>query len=95
MQSSPVSLGDLLLIVTVICSSGAAVWRISSLVSGLNTRLEDLEKDKFGMSQVCELALRQSIANPGMRVPDPRHPGEIIQVLGDGDSNNPNRGAKK
>lgn len=80
-ESVPVTLGDILLIFSVFTASGIAVWRISSVVSGLKTRLEDLEKDQFGMSQAAELALRQAIANPDMRVPDPRKPNELIQVF--------------
>lgn len=43
--------------------------------------VQDLKKregDNYTISQASEDALREAIANPGHRVPDPRSPGEYI-----------------
>ena len=81
LESTPITLGDLLLVGSVFTATFIAIWRINTMFAKFNNRLEDLEKDQFGMSQMSELALRQAIANPTMRVPDPRNPKQLIQVF--------------
>lgn len=43
-------------------------------------RLASLERDHYGITAASEQALRQAIANPGHRVPDPRDPNKLIVV---------------
>lgn len=76
----PLNIGDLLTIVTIIASSTAAVWRISKVINRFESRLLDLEKDRYPMSIASENALRLAILNPGMSIPDPRDPNRIIVV---------------
>jgi len=42
-------------------------------------RVDALE-DRYTLTAASEKALRTAIENPGMRVPDPRDPSEIITV---------------
>lgn len=42
--------------------------------------LKSLKDDHYGRAEASEAALRTAIANPGMRVPDPRRTGEYIVV---------------
>ena len=51
-------------------------------VAAAYTRLNVLERDHFGIAAAAEVALRQAIANPGMKVPDPRDPSRVIVVIG-------------
>ena len=80
MNDIPLNIGDLLTICTIIGSSAAAVWRISKVINRFESRLLDLEKDRYPMSIASENALRLAILNPGMQIPDPRDPNRIIVV---------------
>lgn len=71
----------------VICT-----WIVSNQLSDINRQfsamqarmdsLEDSIGDRFTVAKASEVALRTAIENPGMRVPDPRNPSEIIEVRG-------------
>lgn len=78
LETLPLTLGDVLLMISIFSASGLAVWRISMVINSLKTRVVDLEKDKFGMSQASELALRFALANRDSRVPDPRDPNHLL-----------------
>jgi len=42
--------------------------------------VRELQRDRYNLPMAAEDALREAIANPGHRVPDPRSPGEYIVV---------------
>ena len=43
---------------------------------------EALKSETYTLPMAAEQALRMAIENPGMRVPDPRNPNEVIVVSG-------------
>lgn len=38
-------------------------------------------EDRFTLTMKAEDALRTAIANPGLRIPDPKNPGKYLQVM--------------
>jgi len=87
LKGSPITWGDALIALSVLTATGGAVWRIGVLFNRIDKKMDhidgrvgDLEEDSFGVSKACELALRGAILNPGMRVPDPRDPSQVITV---------------
>lgn len=80
MTDFPITGGDLLTIVAILSSAGAAVWRISTVLGHFENRIVELERDRYPLSVASENALRMAIENPGMRVPDPRDPNRVIHV---------------
>lgn len=65
---------------------GGAFWIHNSIqtLGGQMERMSEqvvtLRANQYTISQAAENALRMAIANPGMRVPDPRNPGQILVV---------------
>lgn len=57
----------------VTCSFGLA-----SLIWGIRRDLRDLKRNGYTKAEACEHALRLKIANPALRVPDPRNPTRLI-----------------
>ena len=80
MNEIPLNIGDALTILTILGSTAAAVWRIGKVINKFESRLLDLEKDRYPLSVASEAALRLAILNPGMAVPDPRNPTQVIVV---------------
>ena len=79
-QDTKVTIG-----VVFIALSGAVTgtWWLGTQISQLNNRLDRLDSligDRFSMTQASETALRLAMENPGMRVPDPRDPSQVIEV---------------
>lgn len=76
------------LVGSVIVSAVICTWWISNRISKIDSafvtlgkRLEAIEQrelDNYTMTQAEVHALRTAIANPHMRVPDPRDPSRII-----------------
>lgn len=67
------------LILVLICG----VVYIITAIERLNARMdaiEDKAADRFTLTAVAEQALREAVANPGHRVPDPRNPGQFFVV---------------
>lgn len=81
MSDLPLNIGDVLVIATIICAIGGAVWRMGAVINKFSTRLITLESDRYPLSVASEAALRMAIENPGLKVPDPRDPNKIIQVV--------------
>jgi hypothetical protein len=81
MSEIPLNIGDLLVIMSIFASTGGAVWRIGRVIAKFESRLVDLERDKYPMSVASEAALRMAIENPSLKVPDPRDPNRVIQVV--------------
>lgn len=54
-------------------------WWIAKKLTKFENRLFELERDKWGLAAESEYALRTALANPGLRVPDPRNPGRYIE----------------
>jgi hypothetical protein len=80
MNEMPINVGDMLTIITILGSTAMAVWRISKVINRFESRLLDLEKDRYPMSIASENALRLAILNPGIQIPDPRDPNRTIVV---------------
>lgn len=79
-QDTKVTIG-----VVFIALSGAVTgtWWLGAQIAQLNNRLDRLDSligDRFSMTQASETALRLAMENPGMRVPDPRDPSQVIEV---------------
>lgn len=56
----------------------AATFTLASLLWGIRRDLRDLKKNGYTMAAACEHALRMKVANPDLRIPDPRHPDRLI-----------------
>lgn len=63
-------------IITIAGSVGGAVLYLDRRISTIENKMVD----NYTMGQAAEDALREAIANPGHRVPDPRNPGQYIRV---------------
>ena len=64
-----------------------AGWRASEFTADIYAQMESLRRDinrvteeRFTMAQGAEQALRLAMENPGIRVPDPRNPGQFFEV---------------
>jgi len=58
----------------------AFLFATAAWANSITNRLETAMTDRFTLTQASEQALRHAIANPGIRVPDPRSPGLFFQV---------------
>lgn len=58
----------------------SGLLKLSSSLSDLNHKVDVAMADRYSLTQASENALRMAMENPGMRVPDPRRPGEVIVV---------------
>lgn len=64
-------------------------WTAASYAAGIQRQLESISddfdkfrQDRFTTAMASEQALRTAMANPGMKVPDPRNPGQFFFVEG-------------
>jgi hypothetical protein len=74
----------------VVACLGFAVggtWYVASKVNEVNTAIKGLQRELQEMRdgtvtipRAAELALRLALANPSLRVPDPRNPDQMLQV---------------
>lgn len=71
-QESGITIG--LAVVVVSC----AVWIVNRL-SRIDARLSTLEEDHYTKAEAAENALRMALENPGLNVPDPRNPGQLLR----------------
>ena len=64
-----------------ICATGlvGGTWAYASIRSQLEAINKTLE-DSYTLSRASEVALRESIENPGLRKVDPRDPSRVIVV---------------
>lgn len=74
-------------IFAVILFVGGGAWKASAFASGIEVELKSLRGDlttlagdRFTLAMASEQALRTAMANPGLRVPDPRNPGQFFFV---------------
>lgn len=74
-------------IVTAMCTFMLYVWKVNSGFNQiLNTnaalveRMADLERKSVTIDMAAELQLRTVIANPGLKLPDPRDPSRLITI---------------
>lgn len=70
--------------------SASALIAIFSLVmkaygymSDMQVTVEKLSVEGYTKTEASEQALRHAIANPGVKVPDPRNPGQYFHVQKD------------
>lgn len=49
-------------------------------IDALIVRVSTIEGQRYSKPEAVEQAMRMAIENPGMRVPDPRNPSQIIIV---------------
>lgn len=78
------------LVVSLISAAVGCTWwlgrrlnKIDSAFMSLGGRLEAIEQrelDNYTLAQAEVHALRTAIANPAMKVPDPRDPSRIIET---------------
>ena len=64
------------------------LWRIVRLAIRFDKRLETIEAkdaDRYTLTAASEDALRTAIHNPGLKVPDPRRPGQVFEVSAAGE----------
>ena len=73
--------------VALVLFVGGGAWQASSFASGIEVELKrlrldltQLSEDRFTVAMASEQSLRTAIANPGMKVPDPRNPGQYFFV---------------
>lgn len=61
-------------------------WKLNMLrdIKEIRTTMDNNTADRYTLSMASEDAMRESIMNPGHRVPDPRNPGKVIVVEGGG-----------
>lgn len=65
------------------CSLFYAQQALAQVQQSLDVVARDvkaIQDDKYTLSSASEYALRLAIANPGMKVPDPRVPDRVICV---------------
>lgn len=60
----------------------AGIWMLSSVLTRMEFQIGELSKNQYSLPAAAEVALRQAILNPGMRVVDPRDPSKMIVVDG-------------
>jgi hypothetical protein len=79
---------------TIIGSAICATWWTSGLLNGIRSdirtnndqttslasSIEEMKKTTYTLDRASEQALRTAIANPGMRIADPRDPTRLIAV---------------
>lgn len=56
------------------------VGAIDKSLTEMSNRIVLLEDGRFSKAEAAEQAYRMAIENPGLRVPDPRNPAQIIIV---------------
>lgn len=54
--------------------------KVLGQLTDFNRRLSEQENNTLTIPMAAEHALRMAIANPGMKVPDPRDPNILIEV---------------
>ena len=66
---------------------GGGAWQASNFAADIKTQIAGLRRDittlseeQMSMAKASENALRMAMANPGVRVPDPRNPGQFFEV---------------
>jgi len=69
--------------VTLLVAIISAVHLTTTILNSIDQRLAAVSavaKDAYPMAAASEQALRMAIENPGIKVPDPRNPRDIIEV---------------
>lgn len=66
--------------ISIIGTATSATWYLSAKITNFESRMENVENDRYSLTMASERALREAIENPGLRVPDPRDPTKIIVV---------------
>jgi len=70
--------------IAVVTTAVTTTWWLATELSQIRVELSSYENDRYTLTMASENALREAMANPGLSVPDPRHPGEYFQVtIGD------------
>lgn len=92
-KETKISLSLALLLVSCTGAVVGSIWRFAGRVDEVtrqteqvNVKLESMKSEMFTQSQAAEQALRTAMLNPGLRVPDPRNPGQVIVVEATGGS---------
>lgn len=67
---------SLTLLVVIISCTVTIVRKMTTVQRDVS----DLKTNQYTITMACEQALRTAIANPGMKVADPRNPEKIIVV---------------
>lgn len=76
-KNSSISLGSAAIVIVTVVST--TFW-LNTRLGGIDAQITQLKSDQYTMAMAAESALRLAINNPGLKVPDPRSPGQIIEV---------------
>ena len=74
-------------LLSILGAIATGAWVVAGYAKDITYQISDLRRDvsklgseQFTVSMASEYALRDAIANPGRRVPDPRNPGQFFEV---------------
>lgn len=59
----------------------AAILTLGTVIWSLKSDVMEIKSNRWTIAQECEAALRTAILNPGIKMPDPRSPGSVIEVM--------------
>lgn len=69
--------------VVVLFAAVGGVWWLAALLADIRAQLKTLgerAEEAMTIERAVEVALRTAMANPGLRVADPRNPGEFFYI---------------
>lgn len=76
-----------LALISIVSTGMGATWFLKGEFSEIHTTVEQIQhdveefdKDRYTLTMASEKALREAIANPGHKIPDPREPSKLIVV---------------
>lgn len=67
-------------LLTIVTTGMGATWFLGQRFERIQNQVDVLTEDNYTLTQASEQAFRTAVANPGMRIPDPRDPDRIIVV---------------
>ena len=77
------------IVVALIASAVGATWVVANILNKLRAEIRGIRADvaglrdeQYSISRAAEDAMRLALANPSLRVPDPRNPVLFIRVSG-------------
>ena len=79
-KNTPMTLGLVALFLGPLIAAVIFGMRVDGSVDALQMEFTLWKNNQYSLTSASEDALRMAVENPGMRVPDPRHPGSVIVV---------------
>lgn len=71
---------------------GSGVWYVATVVNDIKRDISEMRSNSYTLDRASEVALRQAIENPGLRIPNPRDPTQVIVVTAGRVSTTPSNG---